>query len=91
MKGFECAEENEGCNCTGMVEYGIYDVEQKMYSVLPMKEVDGFIECKEENFGDMQEDLKWKKTCRCFPISSFLHSIRLVFPVYPYLQIQSVQ
>ena len=70
MKGFECAEENEGCNCTGMVEYGIYDVDQKMYSVLPMKKVDGFIECKEETFGDLEEHLKWKKNCRCFPLSN---------------------
>ena len=39
MKGFKCAEENEECKCSGMVEYGIYDWDQDEYRVSPMKKV----------------------------------------------------
>ena len=65
MEGFECAKEYEVCNCTGMVEYGIYDDwNDRVYRVSSMKKVEGSVECKAENFENPPEIPELKKNWR---------------------------
>ena len=78
MGGFKCADENEVCNCIGMVEYGIYDWNDKVYANSTMKKVTGSIKCIIDNFENFPSlPPRLKRTCKCFPTSNRLFNKNL--------------
>ena len=84
MRGFPCANENEICNCSGKVTYGIYYtgdgydndgllITDMLFGNLSEKKyVAKSINCTKENFEDYSEvgSEEYLKRCRCYPSSN---------------------
>ena len=84
LRGFPCANENEICNCSGKVTYGIYYtgdgydndgllITDMLFGNLSEKKyVAKSINCTKENFEDYSEVgfEEYLKRCRCYPSSN---------------------
>ena len=84
MRGFPCANENEICNCSGKVTYGIYYtgdgydndgllITDMLFGNLSEKKyVAKSINCTKENFEDYSVVgfEEYLKRCRCYPSSN---------------------
>ena len=81
MRGYPCANENEICNCSGKVTYGIYYTDDNdqlritgmhFGNLSEKKYVEKSINCTKENFEDYAEVEfeEYLKRCRCYPSSN---------------------
>ena len=83
MAGYECANEDEECKCSGKVSYGIYLDSGRVYpdivfgSQSEKKHVERSINCTKENFSDYpeEESYPFMKRCWCYPSSNQLFSL----------------